>query len=68
MLERHGIPQPLSRRGNRLDDAPMEGFSAPLRTEHVHPVRSRAREAARAAVFEYSETFHNRRRLHSAIG
>jgi transposase InsO family protein len=46
----------------------MEGFSASLKTEHVHPVRSRTREEARAAVFECIEIFHNRRRLHSAIG
>jgi putative transposase len=68
VLERHGITQSMSRRGNCLDNAPMESFFASLKTEHVHPVRFRTREEARAAVFEYIEVFYNRQRLHSAIG
>ena len=58
--ERHGIAQSMSRRGNCLDNAPMESFFASLKTEHVHPVRFRTREEARAAVFEYIEIFYNR--------
>src|ERR671916_3481763 len=68
VLERHGITQSMSRRGNCLDDAPMESFFASLETEHVHPVRFRTREEAMTAVFEYIEIFYNRQRLHSAIG
>ncbi len=62
MLERHGITQSMSRRGNCLDNAPMESFFASLKTEHVHQVRFRTREEARAAVFEYIEIFYNRQR------
>ena len=68
VLERHGITQSMSRRGNCLDNAPMESFFASLKTEHVHQVRFRTREEAKAAVFEYIEIFYNRQRLHSAIG
>ena len=68
VLERHGIRQSMSRRGNCLDNAPMESFFASLKTEHVHPVRFRTREEAKAAVFEYIEIFYNRQRLHSAVG
>ena len=68
VLERHGITQSMSRRGNCLDNAPMESFFASLKTEHVHPVRFRTREEARTAVFEYIEVFYNRQRLHSAVG
>ena len=46
----------------------MESFFASLKAEHVHPVRFRTREEAKAAVFEYIEVFYNRQRLHSAIG
>jgi putative transposase len=67
VLERHGITQSMSRRGNCLDNAPMESFFASLKTEHVHPVRFRTREEAKAALFEYIEIFYNRQRLHSAI-
>ncbi len=68
VLERHGITQSMSRRGNCLDNAPMESFFASLKTEHVHQVRFHTRAEAKAAVFEYIEIFYNRQRLHSAIG
>jgi transposase InsO family protein len=35
VLERHGIEQSMSRRGNCLDNAPMESFFASLKKEHV---------------------------------
>jgi transposase InsO family protein len=68
VLERHGITQSMSRRGNCLDNAPMESFFASLKTEHVHQVRFRSHEEAKAAVFDYIEVFYNRQRLHSAVG
>src|SRR3954454_8915857 len=52
-LKRHGIKQSMSRRGNCLDNAPMESFFASLKKEHVHQARFRTRAEARAAVFEY---------------
>jgi len=36
VLERHGIEQSMSRRGNCLDNAPMKSFFASLKKEHVH--------------------------------
>jgi transposase InsO family protein len=68
VLERHGIRQSMSRRGNCLDDAPMESFFASLKKEHVYPARFRTREEAKAAVFGYVEVFYNRQRVHSAVG
>jgi transposase InsO family protein len=68
VLERHGIVQSMSRRGNCLDNAPMESFFASLKKEHVHQARFRTREAAKAAVFDYIEVFYNRQRLHSGLG
>ncbi len=68
ILARHGIVQSMSRKGNCLDNAPMESFFASLKKEHVHHVRFRSRAEARAAVFEYVEIFYNRQRLHSALG
>jgi putative transposase len=68
VLKRHGIKQSMSRKGNCLDNAPMESFFASLKKEHVHHVRFRGRAEARAAVFEYVEVFYNRQRLHSALG
>jgi putative transposase len=68
VLERHGIDQSMSRRGNCLDNAPMESFFASLKREQVHEARFRTRAEARAAVFDYVEVFSNRQRLHSALG
>ena len=67
VLERHGIQQSMSRRGNCLD-APMESFFASLKTERVHQAQFRTHAEAKAAVFEYIEVFYNRQRLHSALG
>jgi putative transposase len=33
VLERHGIKQSMSRKGNCLDNAPMESFFASLKTD-----------------------------------
>jgi len=68
VLERHGITQSMSRRGNCLDNAPMESFFASLKTEHVYQVCFHTREEAKAAVFDYIEIFYNRQRLHSSVG
>ena len=56
VLGRHGLKQSMSRKGNCLDNAPMESFFASLKTEHVHQVRFRTREEAKTAVFEYTPT------------
>jgi putative transposase len=68
VLGRHGIRQSMSRKGDCLDNAPMESFFASLKKEHVHRARFRTRAEARAAVFDYIEIFYNRQRLHSALG
>src|SRR5918911_5336619 len=68
VLERHGIRQSMSRRGNCLDNAPMESFFASLKTERIHEAQFRTRAEAKAAGFEYIEVFYNRQRLHSALG
>jgi putative transposase len=68
VLERHGIVQSMSRRGNCLDNAPMESVFAALKVEHVHHCCFSTRAEAKAAVFDYIEVFYNRQRLHSALG
>jgi putative transposase len=60
--------QSMSRRGNCYDNAPMESFFASLKTERLEQEHFATRDAARAATFEYVETFYNPVRLHSSIG
>src|SRR5215218_4921867 len=68
ILARHGIVQSMSRKGDCLDNAPMESFFGTLKNELVHRTTFPSREAARRAIFEYVEAFYNRRRRHSAVG
>ena len=68
VLARHGITQSMSRKGDCLDNAPMESLFGSLKTELVHRTAFPTREAARRAIFEYVEAFYNRRRRHSGLG
>jgi len=68
ILARHKLTASMSRKGDCLDNAPMESFFGSLKTELIHRTRFRTREEARRAIFEYIEVWYNRRRRHSAIG
>lgn len=63
-----GVTISMSRRGNCHDNACAESFWARLKVELVHRHRFATRADARQAIFEYIEVFHNRTRIHSAIG
>jgi putative transposase len=67
-LEKAGIMPSMSRRGNCLDNAPMESFFHTLKTELVHHRHYGTHDQARRDVFAYIEGFYNRKRLHSALG
>ena len=68
VLEVHGIACSMSRAADCYDNALKESFFHSLKVECVHGVSFPTRDAARAAVFDYIETFYNRERLHSALG
>ena len=58
----------MSRKGECLNNAPMESFFASLKKEMVHQRRFKTRAEAKTAIFEYIEIFYNRQRRHSGIG
>jgi transposase InsO family protein len=58
----------MSRRGNCLDNAPMESFFHTLKVELVQQRRWATRNEARRDVFSYIEGYYNRQRIHSALG
>lgn len=68
VLEVHGIRCSMSRRGNCLDNAPVESFFGTLKNEHVHHRDFESVAQARAEVIDYIEDFYNSRRRHSALG
>lgn len=57
----------MSRKGNCYDNAAMESFFATLKTECASDLFDTKKEA-RASLFEYIETWYNRKRLHSFLG
>ena len=67
LLARHGITCSMSRRADCWDNAPMESFFASLKKELIHGSDFATRAAARAAVVEYIEVFHNNQRRHSSL-
>ena len=54
----------MSRKGNCLDNAPMESFWGKLKQEWLNDKHFRIRAEARTAIFWYIEIFYRRLRLH----
>jgi putative transposase len=68
-LEEVGIVPSMGRVGSALDNAISESFVATLKAELVsRSPQFPSREAAKTAIFEYLESFYNRRRIHSSLG
>jgi putative transposase len=57
----------MCRRGEVLDNAPMESFFATLKKELVHRRHYQTRREAKTSIFEYIEGYYNPIRIHSAI-
>lgn len=58
----------MSRKGNCYDNAFVETFFKTLKSELIYREKFETEEKLRAAVFEYIETWYNRKRLHSSLG
>lgn len=67
-LAEHRCLASMSRQGNCYDNAFIESFWSSLKYEVVYHRRFATRAEARAAIFDYIETFYNRTRLHSSLG
>ena len=64
-----GLRQSMSAKGRCYDNAKSESFFATLKREAFPDgCCFDTRAAARRAIFDYLETFYNRRRRHSALG
>ena len=51
-----------------MNNAAMESFWSTLKSELIHDRAFQNLPEVRLAIFEYIETFYNRRRIHSALG
>lgn len=69
LLGKYQLTQSMSRKGNCWDNAPAESFFKTLKAELIPQVGIfDTYQQARAAIFEYIESWYNRKRLHSSLG
>ena len=66
-LQRRGIVQSMSGKGDCWDNAPAESFFKTLKNELIARRIYPSRERARAEIFQYIEVFYNRQRRHSGL-
>lgn len=67
-LDRYGLQQSMSRKGDRWDNAPTESFFSTLKAELCGHRAFTTRAQAQAAIFVHIEIFYNGVRLHSTMG
>ncbi|MCP1102768.1 IS3 family transposase [Aequitasia blattaphilus] len=61
------IRHSFSRKGNPYDNACIESFHSVLKKEEIYLHTYQDSREARKAIFEYIESWYNRKRIHSAI-
>ena len=61
------VKQSMSRKGNCWDNAVAESFFKTIKTELVYHHNYKTRIEAELNLFEYIETWYNRKRRHSAL-
>lgn len=68
LLQKHGIIQSMSRKGDCWDYPVSESFFHSIKTELVYHRNFQTKAQANQAIIEYIEVFYNRQRLHSSDG
>lgn len=66
LLQKYGIIQSMSKKGDCWDNAVAESFFHSLKTELTHHEVFQTRAEAAQKIFEYIEIFYNKQRLHSS--
>jgi len=68
VLAEHHFRQSMGSSGDCYDNAVTESAIGTLKSECLFGKVFRTRAEARSEIFDYIETFYNRRRLHSSLG
>jgi putative transposase len=68
LLGAHDVACSMSRPGNCYDNAVAESFFGTLKSELVHRTRYTTRAQASSSIFQWIESWYNRRRRHSSLG
>ena len=66
-LSGKGMVHSFSRKGNPYDNACIESFHSVLKKEEIYLHTYQDSKEARRAIFEYIESWYNRKRIHSTI-
>lgn len=64
----HKFKHSFSRKGNPYDNACIESFHAVMKKEEIYLNTYKDFKEAKSAIFEYIESWYNRKRIHSALG
>lgn len=67
-LKNKSITPSMSRRGNCYDNAYVESWFGTLKKEWIYRHKYASESELRTLVFEYIETWYNRKRRHSSLG
>ena len=67
-LQELGMIHSFSRKGNPYDNACIESFHAVLKKEEVYRKKYATFKEAQRSIFEYIESWYNRKRIHESIG
>lgn len=62
------ISQSMSRKGNCWDNAVAESFFKTIKVEWIYNQKFTNQEQAQLSIFEWIESWYNRKRRHSALG
>jgi len=66
LLQKYGIKQSMSRKGNCWDNAVAESFFHTLKTELTHHEIYETKAQANQSIFDYIEIYYNRQRMHGS--
>ena len=61
VLKQHGIKQSMSRKGNFLDNALMEGFFDTLKCETIYIEKPKTIEGLEKQIYEYMHYYNHER-------
>lgn len=68
MLKNKNVKPSMSRKGNCYDNAYVESWFSSLKKEWIYRGQYKTAHELRTLVFEYIETWYNKKRKHSALG
>lgn len=68
VLRSFGIQQSMSRKGNCWDNAVAESFFKSFKSELIYGSKLKSKEETCLYIFEYIESWYNKKRRHSALG